>query len=179
MLGLMPIPYDEYTSVMDLPADFYLQTVKHVFQDFALPLGKLRSRGRTVELPAVERTALMTIEGESDDICGNGQTVAAHELCTGIPTECTVIICSSRLDTMASSAAAAGVRKSMRSCMTSSGRARWSNGCFALSASGRGAADRCYHRRARSSESDRVSAGRSFRTAPRVKASTHPGVHST
>ncbi len=77
--------YDEYTSVMDLPADFYLQTVKHVFQDFALPLGKLRSRDRAVELRAVERTALMTIEGESDDICGNGQTVAAHDLCTGIP----------------------------------------------------------------------------------------------
>jgi poly(3-hydroxybutyrate) depolymerase len=76
--------YDEYLSVMDLPADFYLQTIKRVFQDFALPLGALTSRGRPVEPRAIERTALMTIEGEKDDICAIGQTVAAHDLCTGI-----------------------------------------------------------------------------------------------
>ena len=76
--------YDEYMSVMDLPADFYLQTIKSVFQDFALPLGKLISRGRPVEPRAIGRTALMTIEGEKDDICAVGQTVAAHDLCTGI-----------------------------------------------------------------------------------------------
>ncbi|HEY0522879.1 MAG TPA: polyhydroxyalkanoate depolymerase [Stellaceae bacterium] len=77
--------YDEYMSVMDLPADFYLQTIKRVFQDFALPHGTLESRGRPVEPRAIEKTALMTIEGEKDDICAVGQTLAAHELCTGIP----------------------------------------------------------------------------------------------
>jgi poly(3-hydroxybutyrate) depolymerase len=77
--------YDEYMSVMDLPADFYLQTIKRVFQDFALPHGTLKSRGRPVEPRAIEKTALMTIEGEKDDICAVGQTFAAHELCTGIP----------------------------------------------------------------------------------------------
>ena len=76
--------YDEYMSVMDLPADFYLQTVKRVFQDFMLPLGTLTSRGRVIEPRSIERTALMTIEGEKDDICAVGQTAAAHDLCPGI-----------------------------------------------------------------------------------------------
>jgi poly(3-hydroxybutyrate) depolymerase len=76
--------YDEYMSVMDLPADFYLQTIKRVFQDFALPHGTFESRGRPVEPRAIEKTALMTIEGEKDDICAVGQTFAAHELCAGI-----------------------------------------------------------------------------------------------
>jgi poly(3-hydroxybutyrate) depolymerase len=70
---------------MDLPADFYLQTIKRVFQDFGLPLGTFESRGRPVEPRAIEKTALMTIEGEKDDICAVGQTFAAHELCTGVP----------------------------------------------------------------------------------------------
>lgn len=77
--------YDEYHSVMDLPADFYLQTVKEVFQDHDLPLGRFVSRDRKVEPRAIERTALLTVEGERDDICAVGQTAAAHDLCTGLP----------------------------------------------------------------------------------------------
>ncbi|HUK59747.1 MAG TPA: polyhydroxyalkanoate depolymerase [Stellaceae bacterium] len=72
--------YDEFMSVMDLPADFYLQTIKRVFQDEALPKGTFESRGVPVEPRAVTRTALLTIEGENDDICGVGQTAAAHGL---------------------------------------------------------------------------------------------------
>jgi poly(3-hydroxybutyrate) depolymerase len=76
--------YDEYTSVMDLPADFYLQTVQRVFQDHALPLGTFESHGRLVEPRAIARTALLTVEGEEDDICAVGQTAAAHRLLTGL-----------------------------------------------------------------------------------------------
>jgi len=77
--------YKEYSSVMDLPADFYLQTIKRVFHDHDLPQGRLRVRGDLVEPAAIEHTALMTVEGERDDICAVGQTVAAHSLCAGIP----------------------------------------------------------------------------------------------
>jgi len=77
--------YDEYLSVMDLPAEYYLQTVKTVFQDHALPNGTMTHRGRPVELGAIKKTALMTVEGELDDISGVGQTSAAHDLCTSIP----------------------------------------------------------------------------------------------
>ena len=77
--------YDEYMSVMDLPADFYLQTIERVFKEHAMPLGRLESRGRKVDPAAIEKTALFTVEGEKDDICAVGQTVAAHDLCTGIP----------------------------------------------------------------------------------------------
>jgi poly(3-hydroxybutyrate) depolymerase len=76
--------YDEYTSVMDLPADFYLQTIQRVFQDHALALGKFTSRGRKVVPAAIERTALLAVEGENDDICAVGQTSAALDLCTGL-----------------------------------------------------------------------------------------------
>ena len=76
--------YKEYSSVMDLPADFYLQTIKRVFHDHDLPLGHFRVHGDPVEPQAIEQTALMTVEGENDDICAVGQTVAAHDLCTGI-----------------------------------------------------------------------------------------------
>ncbi len=76
--------YDEYSSVMDLPADFYLQTIERVFQRHDLPRGRFRVGGALVEPAAIERTALMTVEGERDDVCGPGQTVAAHALCTGI-----------------------------------------------------------------------------------------------
>jgi poly(3-hydroxybutyrate) depolymerase len=79
--------YDEYLSVMDLPADFYLQTIKRVFQDHALPLGTLESRGRPCDPAAIERTALLTVEGEKDDICAVGQTFAAHALCRNLPHE--------------------------------------------------------------------------------------------
>jgi polyhydroxyalkanoate depolymerase len=77
--------YDEYMSVMDLPAEFYLQTIREVFQEHSLPLGKLVSRGRPVEPAAITRTALLTVEGENDDICAVGQTSAAHELLIGLP----------------------------------------------------------------------------------------------
>jgi polyhydroxyalkanoate depolymerase len=77
--------YDEYMSVMDLPAEFYIQTIRQVFQEHLMPRGLLVSRGRKVEPAAIRRTALLTVEGENDDICGMGQTVAAHDLVTGLP----------------------------------------------------------------------------------------------
>ena len=79
--------YDEYASVMDLPADFYLQTVDRVFQRQDLAHGRFRVRGDLVDPGAVERTALMTVEGERDDICGVGQTEAAHRLCRNLSPE--------------------------------------------------------------------------------------------
>ena len=76
--------YDEYFAVADLPAEFYLQTVKSIFQDYDLARGVLDWHGRRVNPAAIEKTALLTIEAERDDVCGIGQTMAAHELCTGI-----------------------------------------------------------------------------------------------
>jgi poly(3-hydroxybutyrate) depolymerase len=77
--------YDEYLAVMDLDADYYLQTVERVFVQHALPKGELKYRGRAVRLEAISTTALMTVEGEKDDISGVGQTAAAHDLCPNIP----------------------------------------------------------------------------------------------
>jgi poly(3-hydroxybutyrate) depolymerase len=77
--------YQEYFAVLDLPAEFYLETIRDVFQENALPRGQLRWRGRTVDPAAIRRTALLTVEGERDDICALGQTMAAQDLCTGIP----------------------------------------------------------------------------------------------
>jgi poly(3-hydroxybutyrate) depolymerase len=77
--------YEEYLAVMDLPAEFYLQTVKTVFQDHALPDRTLTHRGEKVDCGLIRKTALMTVEGEKDDICGVGQTEAAHDLCTNVP----------------------------------------------------------------------------------------------
>ncbi len=77
--------YDEYMSVMDLTAEFYLETVDVVFQRHLLPKGEWVSRNRPIEPKAIEKTALLTIEGERDDISAVGQTKAAHELCTGLP----------------------------------------------------------------------------------------------
>jgi poly(3-hydroxybutyrate) depolymerase len=76
--------YEEYLAVNDLPAEFYLETVEKVFQTFDLARGELMWRGRRVNPAAIRRTALMTVEGERDDICSIGQTVAAQDLCTGI-----------------------------------------------------------------------------------------------
>jgi poly(3-hydroxybutyrate) depolymerase len=73
--------YEEYFAVADLPAEFYLETVRDVFQEYALPLGRLMYRGRVVDPRAIRRTALVTIEGEKDDICALGQTLAAQDLC--------------------------------------------------------------------------------------------------
>jgi poly(3-hydroxybutyrate) depolymerase len=79
--------YDEYNAVIDLPAEYYLGTVKAVFQDFALPKGRLFIGERLVRPQTIRDTALLTIEGELDDISGNGQTEAAHALCLNIPRE--------------------------------------------------------------------------------------------
>jgi polyhydroxyalkanoate depolymerase len=76
--------YDEYFTVLDLTAEFYLETVSRVFQEHLLPRGELVWRGRKVNPGAIRRTALMTVEGERDDICSVGQTVAAHDLCANI-----------------------------------------------------------------------------------------------
>jgi polyhydroxyalkanoate depolymerase len=74
--------YDEYFAVLDLTAEFYLETVRIIFQEFALPLGKLEWHGNKVDPSAIRRTMLLTVEGERDDICAVGQTVAAHDLCS-------------------------------------------------------------------------------------------------
>ena len=79
--------YDEYNAVLDLPAEYYLDTVKTVFQDFALPKGRMRVRDELVRPQTIRETALLTVEGELDDISGNGQTEAAHALCLNIPRE--------------------------------------------------------------------------------------------
>jgi polyhydroxyalkanoate depolymerase len=76
--------YDEYFAVLDLASEFYLETVKLVFQDHALPLGALTYENQKVEPAAIKRTMLFTVEGEKDDICAVGQTLAAHDLCTGL-----------------------------------------------------------------------------------------------
>ena len=77
--------YDEYNAVLDMPAEYYLDTVKTVFQDFALPKGQMMVRDELVRPQRIRDTALLTIEGELDDISGNGQTEAAHPLCLNIP----------------------------------------------------------------------------------------------
>ncbi|WOB10397.1 polyhydroxyalkanoate depolymerase [Piscinibacter gummiphilus] len=77
--------YDEYNAVLDMPAEYYLDTIKTIFQDFALVNGTWDVGGNLVRPQDITTTALLTIEGELDDISGAGQTRAAHELCTGIP----------------------------------------------------------------------------------------------
>ncbi|PSC04073.1 polyhydroxyalkanoate depolymerase [Alsobacter soli] len=79
--------YDEYLAVMDLTAEFYLQTVDTVFVRHALPKGEMMHREFPVDLTAIKRCGLMTVEGEKDDISGVGQTEAAHKLCPNIPDE--------------------------------------------------------------------------------------------
>jgi poly(3-hydroxybutyrate) depolymerase len=79
--------YDEYSSVMDLPAEFYLETVDRVFQRHDIAHGRFRVGGETVDPGAIEKTALMTVEGENDDICAVGQTAAAHRLCRNLAPE--------------------------------------------------------------------------------------------
>jgi polyhydroxyalkanoate depolymerase len=76
--------YDEYFAVLDLTAEFYLETVSRVFQRHLLPKGELVWQGRKVDPRAIRRTFLLTVEGERDDICSVGQTVAAHQLCSGV-----------------------------------------------------------------------------------------------
>jgi poly(3-hydroxybutyrate) depolymerase len=77
--------YDEYNAVLDMPAEYYLDTIKTVFQDFALVNGTWRVKGKLVRPQDITTSAVLTIEGELDDISGAGQTRAAHDLCTGVP----------------------------------------------------------------------------------------------
>jgi len=76
--------YDEYFAVLDLTAEFYLETVRNVFQEHRLPTGTLEWNGAKVEPRAIRKTMLLTVEGERDDICAVGQTVAAHDLCNSL-----------------------------------------------------------------------------------------------
>ena len=76
--------YDEYLSVMDLPAEFYLETVQRIFMDHQLAKGELTYKGRPVRPEAIKKTFVFTVEGERDDICGLGQTSAALDLCSGL-----------------------------------------------------------------------------------------------
>ena len=103
--------YDEYNAVLDMPAEYYLDTVKTVFQDFALPKGRMFVREELVRPQAIRETALLTIEGELDDISGNGQTEAAHALCLNIPRERREhYVAAGRRATTAFSPAGAGAR---------------------------------------------------------------------
>src|SRR5471032_1607450 len=77
--------YDEYMSVMDLTAEYYMQTIETVFVEHSLPKGEMTHRGTRIDLAAIHRCGLMTVEGENDDISGVGQTYAAQELCSDIP----------------------------------------------------------------------------------------------
>ncbi len=79
--------YDEYLAVMDLTEEFYLQTIRDVFQQHKLARGTFKHRGQGVNPAAIKRVALMTVEGQNDDISGVGQTQAAHDLCVNIPRE--------------------------------------------------------------------------------------------
>lgn len=76
--------YDEYFAVLDLTAEFYLETIDRVFQRALLAKGELDHRGRRIDCGRIRRTALLTVEGERDDICAVGQTAAAHDLCSGL-----------------------------------------------------------------------------------------------
>lgn len=77
--------YDEYNAVLDMPAEYYLETIKTVFQEFNLPKGTWEVEGKLVRPQDIKNVALFTIEGELDDISGSGQTQAAHDLCSSIP----------------------------------------------------------------------------------------------
>jgi len=77
--------YGEYFAIMDLAAPFYLQTVERIFQQHLLPKGELTFRGRPVRPQALRKTFVLTVEGERDDICGIGQTLAAQDLCSRVP----------------------------------------------------------------------------------------------
>ncbi|MFZ6871025.1 polyhydroxyalkanoate depolymerase [Undibacterium sp. Di27W] len=77
--------YNEYNAVLDMPAEYYLETIKSVFQEFRLPTGTWEVEGKLVRPQDIKNVALFTVEGELDDISGPGQTQAAHDLCSGIP----------------------------------------------------------------------------------------------
>jgi polyhydroxyalkanoate depolymerase len=76
--------YKEYFAVIDMSAEFYLETVDQVFQRHLLPLGKMQHKGEAIDLSAIKTTFLLTVEGGKDDICAVGQTLAAQDLCSGL-----------------------------------------------------------------------------------------------
>lgn len=108
--------YDEYFATADLTAEFYLETVEKVFQQYALARGELTVGDRLVEPAAIHRTALLTIEGEKDDICAVGQTMAAQELCSGLPPYLKTHHVQTGAGHYGCSTAPAGKRRSIRSC---------------------------------------------------------------
>lgn len=79
--------YDEYRSVLDMPEDYYLESIRVAFKDHSLPRGTFTWRGYAIEPRYIKNTALLTVEGELDDISCPGQTRAAHELCSSLPAE--------------------------------------------------------------------------------------------
>jgi poly(3-hydroxybutyrate) depolymerase len=78
---------DLYSTLMDIPAEVFLDTVRHIYQERSAWMGKLTARGRHVDFAAIRSTALMTVEGEDDDIAAPGQTRRAHDLCPAVPAD--------------------------------------------------------------------------------------------
>ena len=116
--------YDEYMSVMDLTAEFYLQSIEQVFVRHALPKGEFMHRGELVDPKAITKTALLTVEGERDDISGVGQTQAAHDICVNIPARSVCTTCRRGSAIMACSTAGDSALKSSRVSSTSCARMR-------------------------------------------------------
>ena len=130
--------YDEYLAVMDLSAEFYLQTVETVFIRHDLPKGRMTHRGKPVDRSKIRRVALLTVEGEHDDISGVGQTQAAHRLCTNIPGRHEERITCSRASAItACSTARASAPRSRRASPTS---------CCRTTAAARARGARCWRR---------------------------------
>ena len=125
--------YDEYFAVLDLPAEFYLETVERVFQEAHLARGLLMVRNRRVDPRAIRRTALLTVEGERDDICSVGQTVAAHDQCASLRPYLKRHHLQAGAGHYGSSAARAGRRRSIPWCATSSSPAIRPTGACARS----------------------------------------------
>ena len=114
--------YDEYNAVLDMPGEYYLDCIRVVFHEHLLPRGLWTSPASASRPRRSARTALLTIEGEHDDISGLDQTRAAHDLCRGIPAARKHHLTSKAPATTASSAGGAGARPSTRACATSSPR---------------------------------------------------------
>ena len=119
--------YDEYLAVMDLTAEYYLQTVEKVFVDHELPNGTMMHRDKPIDLKAIRRCAIMAIEGEKDDISGVGQTLAALQLTPNLAVEKKVTISSSMSAITASSTAPASAPRRRRGSPISSSTRRWAS----------------------------------------------------
>ena len=116
--------YDEYLAVMDLTAEYYMQTVETVFVRHALPKGEMTHRGQLVDLTAIRNAGLLTVEGEKDDISGVGQTYAANELCVDSPRQESIITLPKGSAITASSTGPASGRRSPRAFASSSVESR-------------------------------------------------------